>query len=326
MAVATRIFVVLLLLIAVLVVILVVVVGVSAAHPPSPASPGTPAGTSASAPPGVATAPVAPVAPVDANDPAGEPQGPARLEVLAKPHFTIGYDPTLHEPAWVSYALAGPIRFHGHETRPERFLPDAAVADAPRHEDYNRSGYDRGHMCPAYALFSRYGEAGLAETFITTNICPQVHALNAGRWEDLEALIAGREHARPRHHGHAGHEEEPAAAEPPELAHLLEEGGWAGQYGQVWVTDGPVVSDHATHLRGGEAVPERFYMIILRRDKESHYRSLAFEMPNAGVEEPLEHFLVAISAIERETGLHFLTALPSDQQEALKAEAAPRLW
>jgi endonuclease G len=273
--------------------------------------------------------------PTDANDPAGLPTCARRLQVLAKAHFTIGYDPELREPAWVSYALAGPIRNHGHEKRPDRFASDPAIGDSPRHEDYSRSGYDRGHMCPAYAEFSRFGPEGMSATFVTTNICPQIHGLNAGRWEDLEAMIAGREHEHEaRHHARKDKaEEEEGLAEDPQppgpseaAARVMAAGGWACEYGEVYVTDGPVVPSDARRLRAGEAIPSAFFMILLRQEKGGHWRSLAFEMPNEPVTEPLEHFLVPIARIERETGLTFVGALPADQQEALTGEVARALW
>jgi endonuclease G len=235
----------------------------------------------------------------DDNDPLGLPTSTRALTVLHKEHFTIGYDPAARIPGWVSYCLGGPIRFHGHEHRPDRFLPDAAVSSSPRSEDYSRSGFDRGHMCPAYALFSRFGAPGMDSTFITTNICPQAHGLNAGRWEDLESLIAGREG---------------------------EGGGWAERYAKVYVTDGPVLNPEGEHLRAGEAVPISFFMVLLRRENDGHFRSLGFEMPNHEVSEPVDHFLVSIHSIEIQTGLNFATALPADEQEALKGEAARSLW
>jgi len=256
------------------------------------AAPGAPAARPAAASPPVAS---------DANDPLGLPVAvpQLQLEVLHKEHFTIGFDPQVRIPAWVSYELGGPIRNHGHEHRPDRFAPDPEVNPSPRNEDYSRSGFDRGHMCPAFAMFSRFGPPGLMTTFITTNICPQLHELNAGRWEDLESLIAGHEGAG---------------------------GGWAEQYGKVWVTDGPVIDPAGSRLRAGEAVPTAFFMIVLRREADGHFRSLAVEMPNADITDPIDRYLVPIAQIERQTGLSFDTALPADEQEALKGEAARSLW
>lgn len=72
--------------------------------------------------------------------------------------------------------------------------------DAVRPSDYNRSGYHRGHMVPAADRSSSL--AAMKETFIMTNVCPQLPALNTGTWKRLEnyervaALRFGRVHIR----------------------------------------------------------------------------------------------------------------------------------
>lgn len=72
--------------------------------------------------------------------------------------------------------------------------------DAIRSSDYNRSGYHRGHMVPAADRSSSL--AAMRETFIMSNVCPQLPALNTGAWKRMEnyervcALRLGRVHIR----------------------------------------------------------------------------------------------------------------------------------
>lgn len=72
--------------------------------------------------------------------------------------------------------------------------------DAVRSSDYGRSGYHRGHMVPAADRSSSL--AAMQETFIMTNVCPQLPALNTGAWKRLEnyervcAMRLGRVHIR----------------------------------------------------------------------------------------------------------------------------------
>lgn len=72
--------------------------------------------------------------------------------------------------------------------------------DAVRSSDYSRSGYHRGHMVPAADRSSSL--AAMRETFIMTNVCPQLPALNTGAWLKMEnyervcALRLGRVHIR----------------------------------------------------------------------------------------------------------------------------------
>lgn len=72
--------------------------------------------------------------------------------------------------------------------------------DAVRSTDYSRSGYHRGHMVPAADRSSSL--AAMQETFIMSNVCPQLPALNTGAWKRMEnyervcALRLGRVHIR----------------------------------------------------------------------------------------------------------------------------------
>ena len=66
-----------------------------------------------------------------------------------------------------------------------RFAQDSRLhAPQARHEDYTNSGYDRGHMMPAGDRSSRI--SSMKSTFIMTNVCPQVPALNRGPWKRIE--------------------------------------------------------------------------------------------------------------------------------------------
>lgn len=73
-------------------------------------------------------------------------------------------------------------------------------SDAVRSYDYSRSGYHRGHMVPAADRSSSL--AAMQATFIMTNVCPQLPALNTGTWRKMEnyervaALRLGRVHIR----------------------------------------------------------------------------------------------------------------------------------
>src|SRR5205823_3432264 len=54
-----------------------------------------------------------------------------------------------------------------------------------KHDDYTRSGFQRGHMCP-HSDRAATTEMSYA-TFVMSNIVPQSSACNEGSWESLEA-------------------------------------------------------------------------------------------------------------------------------------------
>lgn len=64
------------------------------------------------------------------------------------------------------------------------FTQAPGISGQATNGDYSKSGYDRGHMCPAAdCLWS--GQA-MKESFLMVNITPQKPDLNRNRWEKLE--------------------------------------------------------------------------------------------------------------------------------------------
>ena len=231
---------------------------------------------------------------------AGLPRSSRPVTVLRNSVFIVGYDEARKCPLWVVYRVDGPPR---HETleRPSRFRIDDRTRARVSHDAYTNSGFDRGHMAPNYAIYSRHGREAQLETFLMTNVCPQTPDLNRRRWNELEQRVAG-----------------PAAAGR----------SWAERYLAVWVVTGPIFDDDPTHLPSGVEIPDAFYKILLEIcDSRHELRSLAFILPNAPrVDGALESFLVSIAEVESRTGLDFFHMLDDDLERALESVRAPALW
>lgn len=106
-------------------------------------------------------------------------------DTLISGTYSVGYRTDLRIPVTADWILcAGDIG----KTKREpswRFAEDTRVP-SPRasHNDYTRSGYDRGHMVPAADRSQNI--SSMKSTFIMTNVCPQVPSLNRGAWKRLE--------------------------------------------------------------------------------------------------------------------------------------------
>jgi endonuclease G len=223
------------------------------------------------------------------------------VKVLPFAHFTVGYDEAAKSPAWVTYHLAGPITFHERADRPATFQTDFRTAAHVSHGDYTGSGFDRGHLCPSYAMLSRYGVEGMRETFTMANIIPQRHGLNAGEWEGLEEAIAGR-------NGRGD--------------------GWAGHPGGVWVINGPAYDRRpATQtLRNRTWIPETCWSVVLRQ-RDQKWQALAFQMPNIdNVPGPFGRYLVTIDQVAKASGVDVLAGMPTDQRTRLETQRASEVW
>lgn len=213
------------------------------------------------------------------------------IKVLKREGFVIGYSPKLRHPVWVAYKTDP--RKGVLPPRPSSFRPDPTAPGSPKHRDYTRSGYDRGHMAPNEAIASRYGVHAQRQTFLTSNVCPQRPSLNQGPWRDIEMRISDI---------------------------------WPWHFDTIWVIVGTVnPSQGARKLDSGVAIPSAFYQIIVAQKGGLIY-TCAVCMPQSIRRHAIPRInLVSIDELEEMTGLDFLPDLPDDVEEVLEAGVATRL-
>lgn len=98
--------------------------------------------------------------------------------------FSLSYSEPHEQAEWVAYSLKGDDIAYINRKRPY-FEIDSKVRTKSAHwKNYKKSGYDRGHLCPAGDR--KKTESLYNETFLTSNISPQKHEFNAGIWNRLE--------------------------------------------------------------------------------------------------------------------------------------------
>ena len=219
---------------------------------------------------------------------------PADIKVLDRGDFLIGWSDTLKHPVWCAYHVVRDAR-HENAKRPS-FTKDRSVPAAPAPDDYTRSGYDRGHMVPNYAIVTRYGIDAQKCTFRMTNIAPQSPALNRGVWRDVEHRIADL---------------------------------WTARYGEIWVVVGcisPRTQSRETLSGTNIDVPTSYSQVILAQDGMD-VRALAvlFDQSVDWKDWSARH-IVTIDELEELTGLDFNPELPSFIQEPIEADLPNRLW
>ena len=114
---------------------------------------------------------------------------------ICKGEFRSVYDLALLCPRQVEWTLRATDIGASDREPSWTFINDIPDKRAcARHQDYNRSGYDRGHLCPAQDRSA--SRAMMKATFTMSNIAPQTPALNRGDWKRLENTIRNqaREH------------------------------------------------------------------------------------------------------------------------------------
>ncbi|MGZ5573733.1 MAG: DNA/RNA non-specific endonuclease [Methylobacter sp.] len=218
------------------------------------------------------------------------------FRVLRNHGFILGYSDLRGNPLWVEYALTSAKNFSSLK-RPSHFETDWRSVNRVSHESYKKSGYDRGHMAPNYAMSHLYGREGQADSFLMTNITPQKAKLNQQLWQHLEET---------------------------EIKHF------AKIFGKVWVITGPVFSGTVERLSSDWTVeiPDAFFKIYITEAVPGRPpMALAFLMPQTvNGHEPLAQFVTSIDNIEMQTGIDFFVGLDDRIEAQLEAAIEPQPW
>lgn len=212
-------------------------------------------------------------------------------QVIEHIGYTVSYNPNWLVPNWVAYELTA-AEISGEQERSNHFKPDPLVEGDPVvTSDYSKSGYDRGHMAPAADM--KWSEQAMRESFYMTNICPQLHNLNAGDWKDLEEMARS----------------------------------WAQQYGSIYIACGPIVeADYPTIGKTHTiAVPAAFYKVFLRQTNKG-WTSIGFIMPNQAGNRPLMTYMLTVDEVEAQTGLDFFYNLPDSIEAQVESDYNISYW
>ncbi len=234
----------------------------------------------------------------------GEPQAISALNTntwfrtLRNNGFIVGYSDLRGNPLWVEYALKPVADNAPRLKRPARFQTDWRGLNRVSHDDYTKSGFDRGHNAPNFAMSTLYGKYGQADSFLMTNISPQRPKLNQQLWQRLEEV---------------------------EISYF------AKSFGKVWVITGPIFDEKPEKMSSSLwhiDIPKAFYKIYITEESDSKPAfSLAFIMPqNVTGKEPLSQFVTTIDTIESQTGLDFLRDFDDKTEAHLEGSIETTPW
>jgi len=205
----------------------------------------------------------------------------------------MSYNSDHKAPNWVSWQLD--TDWLGSTGRSGKFAPESELPSGfgiAHPEDYNRSGYDRGHNVPSGDRTRT--QTDNQATFYMSNIGPQAPDNNRGPWEKLESY--SRELAK----------------EGKELYII------AGSYGSKGE-----IGDHVN-------VPETWFKVIVVlpekgmgvNDVNKDTEVIAIEIPNEnGIKmDDWRKYETTVDEIEKHTGYDFLNKVPPDIQRVIEAK------
>lgn len=212
-------------------------------------------------------------------------------QVVVHTYYTLSYSEKHEQPEWVAYILTK-SSIEGNTKRKDAFRSDPEVTTGSAAvSDYKKSGYDRGHLCPAADM--KLCKESMSETFFMSNMSPQTPSFNRAIWKNLEEKFRV----------------------------------WTLDRDTLYVVTGPVLDTTLTKTIGKNEVyvPELYYKIALDLNQESS-SMIAFLMPNKKCEEPIEHFAVPVDSVEKITGIDFYPDLPDKEEEELESRVKTEGW
>ncbi|WP_346883014.1 DNA/RNA non-specific endonuclease [uncultured Algibacter sp.] len=204
--------------------------------------------------------------------------------------YSLSYSEPHEQAEWVAYELKKSHLSNSNFKRPYFEIDDAVKTGAAHWRNYKKSGYDRGHLCPAGD--KRYSQSAHDETFLTSNISPQEHEFNAGIWNTLEQKVRY----------------------------------WARKYNGVFVVTGGVLKGRMKTI-GDEkvAVPKQFYKVLIDNNT-GKTKMIGFLMPHNNSKKPLYEFVVPVDKIETLTGIDFFPELDDAIENKLEASSDYKGW
>lgn len=234
---------------------------------------------------------------------AGVGEGPAWV-VLCHTGQVVGFNPSRNVSDWAAYRLRREELLNPQVERKDSFRGDPGVSAEHRviHADYTRSGFDRGHLAPAAAM--RWSAAAMADSFLMSNIAPQVGAgFNQHIWKVLESKMRR----------------------------------WACERETLYVVTGPLYEERPLRKVKRDADGDGQDDNGIEVDVPSHYYKLAFDPVRVEsiafilenrrlVTGDLWKYMASIDEIEGRGRLDFLSELWDVAESAVENHIQPQLW
>ena len=122
------------------------------------------------------------------HSPYGFAQTQRQVQPICREAYFVAYDAPVRVPVYVAYTLL-PQNALGCFPRTNAFVADASVSGGATPADYAGTGYDKGHAVPDGDL--SWDQQVEYESFLMTNMYPQLGGLNRGIWKLLETSVRG---------------------------------------------------------------------------------------------------------------------------------------
>jgi endonuclease G len=203
--------------------------------------------------------------------------------------YSLSYNSKFRQANWVAYHLTKSKTIKKFD-RSDKFIADPLIKKSDNAIDYNKSGFDRGHLCPAADM--GYSNITMQESFYYSNMSPQVPGFNRGIWKELEEQTRN----------------------------------WAIEYDSLYIVVGPIFSDSMKFIGPHHiAIPNAYYKVILDKHKGKE-KMIGFVMKNESSNNSLQSFVFTVDSIEILTGLDFFSVLEDPLENKLESLVLVNSW
>jgi endonuclease G len=203
--------------------------------------------------------------------------------------YSFSYNQKYKQANWVAYQLTRAETSKLYD-RENKFVADPLIPGTELSLDYEKSGYDRGHLAPAADM--GFSKITMTESFYYSNMSPQVLGFNRGIWKQLEEQTRN----------------------------------WAIEYDSLYIVVGPIFSDSMKVIGPHQvAVPNAYYKVILDSHKGKE-KMIGFVMRNEGSKNSLQSFVVSVDRVEEMTDIDFFPLLDDTLESKLESLILIKTW
>jgi len=211
-------------------------------------------------------------------------------QIIAYSQFTLSYNNEHEQADWVAYELTKE-EVQMDQERCNCFKIDSRVNMASATaNDYRSSGFDRGHLSPS--ADNNLSEAANEESYLFSNISPQLSRFNSGIWANLEEWLRDQAIASDT----------------------------------LYVVTGPGFINNLGSIGNNEVtIPAYFYKILLKFE-EDRPKTIAFLLPHIGSTGNFQDYQVQVNSIESLTGIDFFPNLNNSIENRVEAQMGKSSW
>ena len=208
----------------------------------------------------------------------GYPHALTADTILSYSGFDLGYNEQYEQAAWVAYVLTREEVEWGIVERTDNFRADTNLSTGSASPaDYQGSGFDRGHLAPAGDM--QWNPTAMSESFLMSNMSPQLPGFNRGIWKKLESEVRN----------------------------------WALEKDSIYVITGPVLAPIDSFIGENQVgVPQYFYKVLVDLSPPDH-SLIAFLLPNSASSDSLLQFAIPVDSLEQITGYDFFAGAPNQE-------------